>query len=270
MPVNPELRRLDIDLPAQPQALVQLSLLMADDDLDLRAASALIETDMALAAAVLRAVNSSFYGLKGRVQSAMQAVQYLGLREIAAITYEMALRAAFPPGPALDAVWARAGRRGLIMGRLGQRLGVDGWAAHSAGLFEECGKAVLMKHAPEHYASMLRAAPDDAALAELERAGFGVSHDALGAALTDTWGLGAAASTCVRLHLAVQTGGPLPTDLPSAQVLALSAVAHAALHDADVAAAIDRVAAPAGLDAGLLSRAWDEVRLQIEHASTRP
>jgi hypothetical protein len=38
MSVNPELRSLDIDIPAQPQALVQLSLLLADDDINLQAA----------------------------------------------------------------------------------------------------------------------------------------------------------------------------------------------------------------------------------------
>jgi len=32
MSVNPELRRLDIDIPAQPDALVKLSLLMADEE----------------------------------------------------------------------------------------------------------------------------------------------------------------------------------------------------------------------------------------------
>jgi HD-like signal output (HDOD) protein len=69
MPVDPELRTLQIDIPARPESLVQLSLLMADDDMNLQAASHLIEGDMALAAAVMKAVNSSLYGLKGRVQS---------------------------------------------------------------------------------------------------------------------------------------------------------------------------------------------------------
>src|SRR4051794_13902358 len=99
MPVNPELRTLDVDIPSQPQALVQLSLLLAEPDINLQATSSLIETDMALAASVMKAVNSSLYGLKGRVQSVHQAVTYLGMREVAAITFEMGLRAAFPPAP---------------------------------------------------------------------------------------------------------------------------------------------------------------------------
>ncbi len=97
MPVDPELRSLDIDIPAQPEALVKLSLLLAEDDINLQAVSQLIESDMALAASVMKAVNSSLYGLKGRVQTVHQAITYLGMREVAAITFEMGLRAAFPP-----------------------------------------------------------------------------------------------------------------------------------------------------------------------------
>ena len=151
MPVDPELRTLQIDIPAQPESLVQLSLLMADEDMNLQAASRLIEDDMALAAAVMKAVNSSLYGLKGRVQSVQQAITYLGMREVAAITFEMGLRAAFPPAAELEPIWQRAAQRGLIMGRLASAMGQDAWAAHSAGLFEECGKAVLFRHAPDHY-----------------------------------------------------------------------------------------------------------------------
>src|SRR5262245_41562110 len=204
MSVNPELRRLDIDIPAQPDALVKLSLLMVDDELNLGAAAELIEGDMALAASVMKAVNSSLYGLKGRVQSVHQAVTYLGMREVAAITFEMGLRAAFPPAPELDPLWQRAAKRGLLMGRLAAKLSLDAWAAHSAGLFEECGKAVLFRHARDHYGAMLRAASCDTELLMLEHTGFGVSHDALGAALCESWGLGPSAVASVRHHVEAQ------------------------------------------------------------------
>ncbi len=240
MSVNPELRKLDIDIPSQPQALLQLSLLLADDDINLQAAAALIEGDMALAAAVMKAVNSSLYGVKGRVQSVHQAITYLGMREVAAITFEMGLRAAFPPAPELDPIWARAAWRGQVMARLAQRLSLDAWGAHSAGLFEECGKAVLFRHAPEHYRAMLRAAPDDVALVELERTGFGVSHDALGAALCESWGLGLAAVSSVRHHVQAQATRELPPPPAKRSICALSVLAHLVeteSDDADEAAA---------------------------------
>ncbi|MEW6706377.1 MAG: HDOD domain-containing protein [Pseudomonadota bacterium] len=264
MPVDPELRSLDIDIPAQPDSLVKLSLLLAEDDINLQAAAALIESDMALAAAVMKAVNSSLYGLKGRVQAVQQAITYLGMREVAAITFEMALRAAFPPEPELQPLWERASRRGLLMGRMAQALGIDAWAAHSAGLFEECGKAVLLRHALDHYRSMLRAAKSDAELVQLERVGFGVSHDALGAALCESWGLGPAAVASVRHHVAVQAGAELPEGAGRRGISALSAVAQAALAAPEtLEAEVRRVAPQVPLQAEALLVAARKTAAQI-------
>lgn len=264
MSVNPDLRTLDIDVPAQPDALVKLSLLLAEEDINLQAASSLIESDMALAAAVLKAVNSSLYGLRGRVQSVRQAVTYLGMREVAAITFEMGLRAAFPGVAELEPLWERASRRGLLMGRMAQQLGVDAWASHSAGLFEECGKAVLFRHAPDHYRAMLRAATSDVELLELERVGFGVSHDALGAALCESWGVGAAAVASVRHHVAVQAGGDLLMALPRRAVCALSAVAHALMNEPEaLLPVVQRVAPQVPLDEALVLRAAQKVSEQL-------
>ena len=268
MPVNSELRKLDIDIPAQPQSLVQLSLLLADDDINLQACAELIESDMALAAAVMKAVNLSLYGLKGRVQTVHQAVTYLGLHEVAAITFEMGLRAAFPPAAELEPLWERAARRGLLMGRLGARLSLDAWAAHSAGLFEECGKAVLFRHASKHYAAMLRAAGSDTELVTLEHAGFGVSHDALGAALCESWGLGPAAVASVRHHVAAQATLELPEQPGRRVICALSVLAHALMTAPDTLDTVAWALAPlADLDVTLVLRASRQVQEQMESAA---
>ena len=81
MPVDPELRNLDIDIPAKPDVLVRLSLLLADEDVNLDAVGQLVESDMALAASVMTAVCSSLYVLTGRVQSVQLAVTCVGARE---------------------------------------------------------------------------------------------------------------------------------------------------------------------------------------------
>jgi HD-like signal output (HDOD) protein len=270
MSVNPELRSLDIDIPAQPDSLVKLSLLLAEDDINLQAASALIEGDMALAAAVMKAVNSSLYGLKGRVQSVQQAVTYLGMREVAAITFEMGLRAAFPPAPELEPLWARAAQRGLIMGRLGQQLDIDAWGAHSAGLFEECGKAVLFRHSQDHYRAMLRAASSDTELVTLEHTGFGVSHDALGAALCESWGLGLAAVASVRHHVAAQATHELPPTLTRRSICALSVIAKALMETPEVLdEVVEHIAPQADLDATLALRGARKVQEKLEDALTR-
>jgi HD-like signal output (HDOD) protein len=222
MPIDPALRSLDLDIPSKPQSLVQLSLLMAEDDLNLGEAADLIESDMALASAVLRAVNSSLYGLRSRVQSVHQAITYLGVREVSGITFEMGLRAAFPAARELDPIWQRAGWRGLLMGRLATMLSQDAWASHSAGLFQECGKAVLFRHAPDRYRELLRKAQDDVDLAAKEHEAFGVSHDALGAALCESWGLGQSAVSSVRHHVQALAAAKVPPHLTHPQVLTIS------------------------------------------------
>lgn len=270
MPVDPQLRSLNIDVPAQPESLVKLSLLLADDEVNLNAVSALITSDMALASAVLKAVNSSLYGLSGRVQSVQQAITYLGTREVASVTFEMGLKAVFPSAPELEPVWERASVRGLLMGRIGQALHVDPWAAHSAGLFEECGKAVLFRHAPQRYGPLLRAAESDEDLLLLEHEEFGVSHDALGAALCESWGVAPAAVSSVRYHVMVNATLQLPMQLPRRAICALSALANALMSAPDSLDAVAHKIAPqADLDPLLVVRGARKVQEQIENAVAR-
>ncbi len=267
MPVDPQLRNFEIDIPAQPEVLVRLSLLLAEDDVNQQAVAALVESDMALASSVMRAVNSSLYGLQGRVQSVQQAVTYLGTAEVSGITFEMGLRAAFAPAPELDLIWIRAAQRSRLMSRLAQMLGQDAWAAHSAGLFEECGKAVLFRHAPDHYRAMLRAAGNDADLCQLEQAGFGMSHDVMGAALCESWGLGALAVASVRHHVRAQ--GLLVLDLPAPQrgALAMSVLAAALMAAPDSLEWVaDALCPQAGLDLTLTLRVARRLGEQFDQA----
>ncbi len=264
------LRLNEIDIPVQPETLVKLSLLLAEDEVDLPQVSLLISSDMALAASVLKAVNSAMYGLRGRVQSVQQAITYLGTREVASVTFEMGLRAVFPAAPELEPLWQRARVRGLLMGRIGQALNIDPWAAHSAGLFEECGKAVMFKHVTERYRPMLAAAENDEELLLQEQEAFGVSHDALGAALCETWGLAPAAVDSVRFHVLVNTTLELPMHVQRRSICALSALAHALMTDPDTLDDVARKVAPqADLDPMLVQRGARKVQEQIEAAVAR-
>ena len=213
-----------LDIPAMPAALVRLSRLLQAEEVDLKALASLVESDMALAAAVMKAVSSAVTGVRGRVNSVQQAVTFLGIREVAAITYEVSMRAAFPPIVELDLVWKRGARRGTLMKFLAQKMRLEPYAAHAAGLFEECGKAVLFRHAPDHYRSMLRAAPADMDLVILERAGFGIGHDELGARMCEAWMLSPEAVNSVRRHLEVLLTGELPAEPDLRELSAVSAI----------------------------------------------
>jgi len=257
---------LEFDLPALPQTLVRLAALLRQEDTSLNEVSALIESDMSFAAAVMKAVNAPLYGLQGRVRSVQEAVTYLGVREISAIAYESGLRAAFPQVPALHAVWERARVRGLLMGRLAQALSMEAWGAHTAGLFEECGKAVLYRHAPERYAPMLAQAPDDLALIDLERQAFGLGHDEIGARLCEAWGLAPAAVASVRHHVEIHTTLRLPR-VSHRYICVLSALAETITRSPERLDEVAMKLAPqAMLDQSSLLRGLQRIKDKIDEA----
>jgi HD-like signal output (HDOD) protein len=254
------------DLPAQPQSLVKLAALLRADDVNLNEVGALIEADMSFAAAVMKAVNSPLYGLKGRVHSVQEAVTYLGVREISAIAYESGLQAAFPQVPQLIAIWERATVRGMLMGRLAHALSMEAWGAHTAGLFEECGKAVLYRHAPELYAPMLAAAPNDAALIELEQKTFGCGHDDVGANLCEAWGLTPATVASVRHHVSIHTTLRLPR-VAHRYICVLSALADTITNNpAQLEDVAMKLAPQAMLDQTSLLRGLHRVKDKIDEA----
>ncbi|PTT91130.1 histidine kinase, partial [Pelomonas sp. HMWF004] len=195
-------------------------------------------------------VNSSLFNLSGSIRTVREAITYLGFREVGGLTLQHGLRAAFPQSPELEQMWQRAAARGELMGMLGKSLGFDAWAAHSAGLFEECGKALLFRHSPSRYPALwAQASTDDCALSLLEQQAFGVSHDVLGAALCETWGLQPSAVHSVRHHVEVQATLNLPGQERHRAICALSALAHRVMSlPADIERCVDLVARQLQID----------------------
>ncbi|MEK8086488.1 HDOD domain-containing protein [Aquabacterium sp. A3] len=212
MSIAPQLRNLNIDLPACPSTLVKLSLLMADDDCTVDQLAALIETDMALSSAIVRTVNSALFGLLKRVETVHEGIRYLGMAQVAGLTYEIGLRGAFPPSPLLQSIWDRAGIRGLAMGRIARQLDVDPWLAHTAGLFAESGRAVLYAYDQTRYAALESGHDEEALLCAAEIEAFGVSHSALGAALCQSWGLSRDVADSVRARPSAPSQWPQERD----------------------------------------------------------
>lgn len=266
---DPTLRQLDVELPASPAATLRLTELLADEDTSVPEVADVIEGDLALASAVVRTVNSAMFGILRRVETVAEAVLYLGMREVAAITLELGLRTRFPPSPAMTRIWDTARLRGLLMGRTAVALGLHAWRAQSGGLFAESGQAVLCLHAPADYAAMLArhaAAAELTGLLAEETAAFGVSHEVLGASLCRAWGLAGDVADYVRER---PHGGDrwAQRTQPVRALLALGAVADAVIAGEDGAAAAERVASQAGLDAAELASSAAKQWQRISEAS---
>jgi len=210
MSIESPLRNLNIDLPSCPSTLVKMSLLMAEENTTTEQLAVVIETDMALSAAVVRTVNSALFGLLKRVETVHEGIRYLGMAQVAALTYEIGLRGAFPPGPLMQAIWDKASIRGLAMGRIARQLDVDPWLAHTIGLFAETGRAVLVAYDAKRYETLQAPSLTEAELMAAEAEAFGVTHAALGAALCQSWGLARDVADGVRMRV-------LPTEQWSAE-----------------------------------------------------
>lgn len=217
MSIESPLRNLNIDLPSCPSTLVKLSLLMADDNTSTEQLAVVIENDMALSSAVVRTVNSALFGLLKRVETVHEGIRYLGMAQVAALTYEIGLRGAFPPGKLMQDIWDRASIRGLAMSRIASQLDVDPWLAHTIGLFAESGRAVLVAYDHKRYEAICATHLSESELMNAEIDAFGVTHAALGAALCQSWGLAREVSDGVRCR--VQTVSQWGLERPLVQRL---------------------------------------------------
>ena len=243
MTLPADLRRLEVDLPACSRVLVELlSLLDEASPASVAAMAVLIESDMALAAGLVQTVNSAMFGLLRRVETVGEALRYLGTREVVAIAYQTALRAAFPATPAMEGLWRDAGRAGLLMGRSAKALGLDPLQAHTAGLFARSGQAVLLARLGARYEALMATFGHDLpALCAAEALACGVHHAAYGSALCARWGLAAPVVQHVRDRVrpsADWLGHPRALR----RLLALGAVTEALLQDDDSAAMADALA----------------------------
>lgn len=256
-----------LELPAPPSSLVKLSTLLSQNDMNMADMARLIETDMALAAAVMKTVSSPLYGLRGRAQTVQQAITFLGTREVAAAVYNVSLKSAFPAAEELRPLWERAAVRGILMGRLAQELYLDAWAAHTAGMFQECGKAVLFKLAPDAYRPLLAQAKSDVELVQLEAAAFGARFDHLGARLCEHWHLDPGAVGCVRGHVDTLATRQLPKDSPRRSMSVLAALVHTLSTAPDQLEELCQALAPqAMMDQSLLLKGARSVKQKVDKA----
>lgn len=241
---------LQIEIPAVPQSLVEVSVAIAAEEPDVRQLSKYISRDMSLSSTILRTLNSPMFALAKPVTNVQDAITYLGFREVASQVFAQSLRSVFAPSRHLELIMSRATLRSMIMGRLAQILDMhDPWAAHAAGIFSECGKAVLLKARGAEYERMLEEhGGDDVGLRIAEIQAFGIGHDDLSAQLCAKWGVASAAVQAIRTRLDAIATQELPSssiqrDLAFLQIVAEAIIASpetAAQLAAGYAARIDR------------------------------
>lgn len=199
-------------LPAFPASCAAIQNALRDPDVAITDIADLINEDAALAAGVLRLVNSPFFGLRWPVKRMRDAVIYVGLAGIEAIVLNAALVSV--AAGVTDGIFGKLQRHSFFAATVAAELADaagENERAYLAGLVHDAGVLMLCSRAPKEYAlSMLRTRTESLSLSAAEQMAFAVSHEQVGAALLDHWGLPHEIVEAVAFHHdteRAQTGG---------------------------------------------------------------
>lgn len=219
-----------MEIPPCPGILEQILLESRQEEPDFMRLAALISEDMALAASLIKTVNSPYFGLQRRVTSVQEALMLLGLELAARMVAGILLRHSFPRRADLDTLWDASIKVAVmsqwLAARLGVGLGVRPADAYTFGLFRDCGMAILqLRH--KDYPSVTQHARADATepFTTVEQAALTLNHAVVGAKLAREWWLSETLAWGILMHHAI--AGPL-TELDDAQGMRMIALAQLA------------------------------------------
>ena len=189
----------DIRIPPCPAVLTALLREIRADDPDFKKVASLVSSDVGLAAAMLKTVNSPFYGLQRRVESVQQALGLLGLLSTTQLVTGLLLRQAFPVGAskALEHFWEHSTRVASLTALLARELrSSDRDISHNFGLFRDCGMPIMLERFKAPYEEVV--AGKMSIDAEQER--FQTHHGRIGYLLAKSWSLPDDMCLAVRDH----------------------------------------------------------------------
>jgi putative nucleotidyltransferase with HDIG domain len=248
------------DLPALPQALASLLEALQREDVAIDDLAATLSQDQALAAKTLRLANSSFYGLRGRVNSIRDAIGVLGLRSLSTALTAAAVSGCFAQprcrGFDLAAYWRHSIACGLCARHLARSLRLDDGTAFTAGLLHDLGRLTLASLAPDWLEPVYDQRRQlDCTMLQAERDVLGTDHAELGAHVARRWHFGNDVVEAIRLHHAPPAGATVSlTDLVH--------VADVFVHGLDLAGVPDEMVPPLAADA------WGRVSLSEAECET--
>lgn len=194
----------EIGIPPCPAVLAEFMAESNRDEPDMRRLSHLVNKDVALAASVLKTVNSPLYGLGRKARTVQDALTLLGLQEASRLIAGFLLRQAFASlvSPAMYEYWDASSHVALVAAYLARELDAGRRdEVHTFALFRDCGVPAMLARHPEYEAMLdaTRSGSDRERIAA-ERLSYGYDHALVGATLAQTWHLPAQMWHAIRIH----------------------------------------------------------------------
>ncbi len=182
-------------VPAQPELLLQLQKIMAEQDPDLNTIAELISQDIAVSATVLKTINSPLYGLARTISDIKKSVRYIGLQGIVTLVTSSLIRKSFTQNDssiALEEFWQNSSNIANASVFIGKKLkkGASAEKLFTLGLFHDCGIPVMgMKYSS--YQETLDHAVNTPSepLPQIEEKAYAVNHATVGFYVASSWRL---------------------------------------------------------------------------------
>jgi len=177
-------------IPPRPHVLISLGQEMNREEPDLKLIAGQIGIDVGLSAAVLKTVNSPFFGLKKKISSVTQAVSLLGLKSVERLLTGIMLRNSFVnENRALERFWDSAEKTAGIAAHIAAGLPRGPRDdAYSFGLFHNAAIPLLNQRFPNYLQTLSMAARQEGRLiTDVEDEQHAVNHATLGYLIAKAW-----------------------------------------------------------------------------------
>jgi len=217
-------------LPSLPAVAVRVIELTQKKDVKLPELAETIQHDQALAAKVLRTVNSSFYALRRKCTTINQALVMLGLSTVKSLALGFSLVSAVKQGQDTRFDYVAYWRRGLYTAVGAKCVARDaqlpfGDEVFLGGLLQDIGVMALYQTLKDDYIEIMdRTAGDHRQLARVEIEALEIQHPDVGAMMAERWKLPSELVVPVKFHER-PTAAPLEY-APRCRCLALGNLLH--------------------------------------------
>lgn len=186
---------LGISVPPQPQIMVDLQMEQYMPDPDLDAIAKLISQDPGLSGALLKIVNSPYFGLTNRIVSIRQAVNLLGCNTVINLINAQSIKGEMSDETivTLNRFWDSAQDVAMTCLTLAKRIGYQpSDEAYALGLFHNCGIPLMLKRFPEYMSVLERAyarASAEVRVVDSENDQLDTNHAVVGYYVAKSWNL---------------------------------------------------------------------------------
>ncbi|EJN27101.1 putative signal transduction protein [Pseudomonas sp. GM79] len=184
-----------ISVPPQPQIMVDLQMEQYMPDPDLEVIAKLISQDPGLSGALLKIVNSPYYGLSNKITAIQRAVNLLGSRSIINLINAQSIKGELNDDAivTLNRFWDTAQDVAMTCLTLAKRVGVQaGDEAYALGLFHDCGIPLMIKKFPDYMKVLEQAyanASAECRVVDTENRQYNTNHAVVGYYTAKSWRL---------------------------------------------------------------------------------